>query len=36
VYADIIVMSISEDDALWASDNKESIAINYQKLLLQQ
>jgi small-conductance mechanosensitive channel len=33
VYADIIVMSISEDDALWASDNKESIAINYQKII---
>lgn len=33
VYADIIVMSISEDDALWANVNKESIAINYQKII---
>ena len=33
VYADIIVMSISEDDALWANENKESIAINYQKII---
>jgi small-conductance mechanosensitive channel len=33
VYADVIVMSISEDDALWANVNKESIAINYQKII---
>ncbi|MFT4791739.1 MAG: small-conductance mechanosensitive channel [Arcticibacterium sp.] len=35
VYADIIVMSISEDDALWANINKESIATNYQKIIAE-
>ena len=35
VYADIIVMSISEDDALWANVNKESIATNYQKIIAE-
>jgi len=34
VYADIIVMSISEDDALWANDNKETIATDYQKVIV--
>ena len=35
VYTDIIVMSISEDDALWANINKESIATNYQKIIAE-